>query len=167
MKLSDDMIQVCEIQGDIFKNAQRDFKCGGKIFIYHFMYSRLAKKLDNPRYMLSYDPSNHKEQLLEEYPSLNNPGGEIVDEYIMHWIGYIYRATSYIKEISSKLLFKYMNPDELIKMYNVYHTFGIDYCVERLSEHFELDKKNTLDERTLIREIYSDLLIELKKLNEI
>jgi precorrin-3B methylase len=60
MKLSDDMIQVCEIQGDIFRNAQRDFKCGGKIFIYHFMYSHLAKKLDNPRYMLSYNPSSHK-----------------------------------------------------------------------------------------------------------
>lgn len=157
MKLSDDMIKVCEMQGSYFESAQDIFGCGSGTFIYHFMFSKLARKMDNPNYSAFYDPSNHQEQLLDEYPSLNVKRGEYIDKSVMHWIGYIYRATSYIKEIPSRLLFKYMDYLELARLYNVYHTFGVDYCVERLSEHFNLDDKNTPDEKSLIKSLYKNV----------
>lgn len=164
MNLNNDMIIVCEMQGRMFEEASKKFKCGSGTFIYHFMYSNLAEKLDDPNYLALFDPIAYDEQLLGQYPSLNNENGNKIDDKIMHWIGYIYRATSYIKEMPSKLLFQYMDYKELINLYNVYHTFGIDYCVTRLTEHFDLDNKNSPDIKSMIKDLYKSTLINLKNI---
>lgn len=159
MKLTDELIRICEIQANIFTNAGCDFSCGSSLFVFRFMNSKLAKEMDDPHFMSGFSLSSYKDALLEQYPFLNVKKGKKINSKIMHWIGYIYRATSYALEISSKELITKMKFDQLTKLYNVYHTYGVDYCVEKLNEHFKLSSSKEDKQKKLIKSLYKNTFL--------
>ena len=160
--LNQDIIRMCEIQANIFSNAIDDFTCGSKLFVFRFMNSKLAKQLDNPNFLSLYTSMNYKDMLLKEYPGLNQKCGYKINEPIMHWIGYIYRAISLLLNISSKHLLKQLPFSEMVFLYKVHHTYGVEYCVNRINQEYELVKNNKNKEKEIAKKIYKDLLITLK-----
>ncbi|MBQ6921035.1 MAG: hypothetical protein IJQ72_03950 [Bacilli bacterium] len=162
MKLTDEMIKICEIQASYFSSSIEDFTCGSRLFTFRFMNSKLAKLLDNPDYMSLYTPTNYKELLIKEYPGLNQKYGYKVDEPIMHWIGYIYRAISLLLHISSKHLLKKLPFADMVFLYKVHHTYGVEYCVNRINQEYQLVRTNSSEEKEIAKKVYKDLIMSLK-----
>lgn len=160
--LKQDIIRMCEIQADIFSNSIENFTCGSKLFVFRFMSSKLAKLLDDPNFLSLYTPMNYKDMLLKEYPGLNQKYGYKINEPIMHWVGYIYRAISLSLDISSKKLVKQLEFADLVFLYSVYHTFGIEYCVNRIAKEYNLKVIDDERNKELARNIYKDTLLALK-----
>ena len=119
--------------------------------------------MDDVNYLSLYTAPNYKELLCEHYASLNLKKGPIINKKVMRWIGYIYRATSYILEIPSAQLYRLMSYQKLVKLYYVYHTYGIDYCVEKLDAFFDLKNACKIDEKTVEKKIFKKLLASLNK----
>lgn len=72
--------------------------------------------------------------LLVAYPSLRKRGGEKYQKAELEWMGYTYRAWSIITGRKSKDLVRLIKPSKMRQLYLTFHTFGMDYCVERLEE---------------------------------
>lgn len=162
MKLTDEMTKICEIQASYFASSVNDFTCGSKLFVFRFMNSKLAKLLDNPDYLSLFTPTSYKEILIKEYPGLNQKYGYKIDEPVMHWIGYIYRAISLLLNISSKQLFKKLPFPDMVFLYKVHHTYGVEYCVSRIDREYQLTKENKSKEKELVKRIYKETLAALK-----
>lgn len=160
--LNHDVVRMCEIQADIFSNSIKDFTCGSKLFVFRYMCSKFAKLLDDPNYLSLYTPMNYRDILLKEYPGLNQKYGDKINESIMHWIGYIYRAISLLLNIPSKHLLKKLPFIDMVFLYDIHHTFGVEYCVDRLNEEYELVKSNKNKEKEIAKKVYKDLLLTLK-----
>lgn len=160
--LNQEAIRMCEIQAKIFSDSIDDFTCGSKLFVFRFMKSELAKLLDDPNYLSLYTPMNYKDMLLKEYPGLNQKYGYKINEPIMHWVGYVYRAISLSLNISSKKLLKQLQFVDLIILYPVYHTFGVEYCVNRIAKEFNLNAVDYDRNKELAKRIYKNTLLAIK-----
>ena len=160
--LTDEMVKICEIQASIFSNSLDDFTCGSSLFVFRFMNSKLAKLMDDPHYLSLFTPASYKSMILKEYPGLNKKYGYKIKEPTMHWIGYIYRALSLCLGISSKKIFKQVRFADLVFLYNVYHTYGIEYCVNRIADEYNLKSVDVDRNKELARKIYKDTLMMLK-----
>ena len=66
----------------------------------------------------------------------------------MFWIGYLYRCFSIIYGISSKQTYKLLNAREIVRHYDVYHTFDIVYAAQRIAENIGYNKES-IEERAL------------------
>ena len=49
-------------------------------------------------------------------------------------MGYIYRAWCIIKNKKSSEIYRVMKADRMLSLYDVYHTFSPEYCVDALEE---------------------------------
>lgn len=80
----------------------------------------------------------------------------------MYWIGYIYGALSFLYNLPAKKVYKLFPAKEIVKYYNIYHTFDIEEAAERMMENI-----NYVSEDFLLKgiAIYKRLLLldELKK----
>ena len=126
---------MCELQGELFELSIDNFSCSSDYFISKFMQSNLARNLDdvdNPYNFLS--PHNCIAFLKNDYPSLSQKQGEQYPKYVLHWIGYVYRAISIIKKRTSIMIYRQLKTSELYSLYNSYHTMSIEYCVDRIEE---------------------------------
>ena len=127
--------RMCEMQGEFFALSAKRFSCSSSLFISRFMYSELAKELDqvdNPYNFIS--PNNLISAMARLYPSLNKQQGTHTTEKVMHWIGYIYRAWSLIKHKESSWIYKRMSAERMLTLYDAFHTFSIEYCVDQLEQ---------------------------------
>lgn len=125
--------RLCELQADIFESSFRRFNCSSSFFIARFMNSKYAKELDNVDDPYNYySPNCVLDGLESSYPSIKEYQGEKYPLNVLRWIGYIYRAWSIIKNRSSSEIYKYIKAEKMYSLYDSFHTFGIDYCVDRL-----------------------------------
>ena len=97
------------------------------------MHSEITKELDNTDDPYNYYSPNCVLDALESaYPSLKSYQGDKYPTHLIRWIGYIYRAWSIIKKIDSSEIYKLFKAERMYSLYDSFHTFGIDYCVDRL-----------------------------------
>lgn len=133
--MTDFEYRMCELQADIFEKSLEKFDCSSPFFIAKYMNSKKAEDLDDTNDNYNYCSVNSALRTLEEaYPSLKEDGNIKYPASVIRWIGYIYRAWSIITHKSSSKLYKQMKAERLLGLYDVFHTFGIDYCVDRLEE---------------------------------
>ena len=143
--------RMCELQGDLFELSSSRFSCGSSIFISRFMYSDLAKELDNiddPYNFIS--PNNMISIMAEKYPSLNEKGGNKYPKEVLRWIGYIYRAYSIIKKQYSYKIYRLLKAEKLLPLYDSFHTFSPEYCVERLDEIIQQNNPSSIEDEYMI-----------------
>ena len=127
--------RMCELQSEFFSTSFALFKCSSPLFIARFMNSELAKEMDDSNnYRNYYSVPYMYHYLTDNYPSLNEKEGTKYPIPVLKWIGYIFRAYVIIKKKSSSKLYKLLKADEMLSLYDSYHTFSVEYAVERLSE---------------------------------
>ena len=127
--------KMCELQAGIFEFSLRRFNCSSPFFIARFMNSKFAKDLDNIDDPYNYFSPNYILEGLESaYPSLKTYQGDKYSPQVIRWIGYIYRSWSIIKRRTSSDIYKVFKVEKLFSLYDSFHTFGVEYCVDRLEE---------------------------------
>lgn len=147
--------RMCELQADLFELSSLYFSCGSAFFIARFMQSPPAKELDNFDDPYNFtSPNNILSYMKEKYPTLNNKRGKQYPISILRWMGYAYRAWGIITRKSSYRLYKNMKVEKLLSLYDSFHTFSIEYCVERLDE-IAFEKKKELDDYEIYKRIIS------------
>ena len=146
--------RMCEMQGEFFALSVKRFPCGSALFVFRFMHSDLAKQLDridDPYNFIS--PNNLIESMAIEYPSLKKERGEQISENAMKWIGYIYRAWSLIKRKESSLLYKSMKIERMAGLYDAFHTFSPEYCVDQLEHIIHENEPPALSDYEVFKQI--------------
>ena len=127
--------RMCEIQGEFFALSAKRFSCSSALFISRFMYSELAKELDrvdDPYNFIS--PNNLISSMATLYHGLSKEHGTHMTEKVMRWIGYTYRAWSIIKHKESSWIYKRMKAERMWALYDAFHTFSPEYCVDQLEQ---------------------------------
>ena len=133
--MSDHEQEMCLVQADLFEFSFGRFECGSSFFISKFMYSDLAKELDNLDDEYNYISPNNMITILKDlYPSLNLNKGNKYPARVLRWIGYVYRAWNILKKRSSMNIYKNIKAEDMLAYYETFHTFSIEYCVDRLEE---------------------------------
>lgn len=126
---------MCELQAEFFELSVERFKCGSAFFISRYMNSEIAKKLDKTNDPYNYiSPNTLITTMATLYRSLNDSEGEKYPKKVMHWIGYIYRAYTLMSKNTSSNIYKAIKAEKMLSLYETYHTFSPEYCVERLKE---------------------------------
>lgn len=144
---------ICELQADVFEISLKRFKSGSPIFIARFMNCELVKELDNIDDPYNYiSPNNIIKYLSSEFSILNKNKGNKYPIQVMRWIGYTYRAYSIIYKINSNKLYKIFNADKMLSLYETYHTFSPEQCVERMKQIADEMKPN-LDDYSVFKAI--------------
>lgn len=127
--------RMCELQADFFEQSKAHFPCSSAKFVERFMRSQVAKQLDNTHDDYNYLSVGEVFSSLEEsYPSLKEGHGNQFPTHVLRWMGYIYRCFCIRKKRPSLLVYKKIKTDSLFALYDSFHTFDPDYCVDRIEE---------------------------------
>ena len=126
--------KLCQIQGKIFEESIEKVQCSSLIFIRRFMQSSLATKLDDYSFLvMALDINDCFFEIDNEY-GFSSYGKIKYTKNEMFWIGYIYRTISIIYKLPSRQVFRMFNAKEIVKYYNIYHTFDVEQAVEKMLE---------------------------------
>ena len=149
--------RMCELQADFFELSLERFSCGSEVFVFRFMHSDFAKDLDKIDDCYNFiSPNNLISLMKEKYESLSITKGEKYPALVMRWIGYIYRAYCIINKTSSNRVYKDLKAETLLSLFNSFHTFSPEYCVERLKEIVDQDKKDTRTDYEIYKAIMEE-----------
>lgn len=147
--------RMCETQAEFFKLSSERLSCSSFLFIARFMNSDIAKQLDKTNDLYNYSsPDNLISLMLKEYPSTKNERGRKIPSNVMKWIGYIYRAYSIIKKKESSMIYKNIKAQEMVALYDSFHTFSPEYCVDRLEEIINEKNGPALSDYEVFKQIY-------------
>lgn len=101
-----------------------------------FMNSKFALMMDNDELTISnYSSIDILSHITLEYLKKN---GTVQPSLIMHWIGYIYRCLNNETGIPSKILFKKVPFNYLLKVYSSYHTLDPRKAVQLIKDDCHL-----------------------------
>jgi len=129
--------KLCQIQGKIFEESIEKLECSSLIFIRRFMNSSLSTKFDDYSFLvMALDINDCFDEIEKEY-GFSSYGKIKYTKNEIFWIGYVYRAISIIYKLSSKKVFGLFNAKEIVKYYNIYHTFDIEQAVEKMMESID------------------------------
>ena len=161
-KLDFNEYKICQIQGRLFEKSIECSKFSSPMFIRRFMTSEYAKTFANKSYLIG---NINEDEIIDElnikYQSSTKKPMYTVNE--MYWIGYVYASISFLYEMSPKQVYKLFSAKEIVKYYNIYHTFGIEEASERMMESIGYENVNyTKRGVEILKRLY--LLDELKKL---
>ena len=155
-------IKLCQLQAKIFEDSVKKTKYSSPIFIRRFMLSSIAKSFDEKTYLFQAVSIDETFDLLDEEFGMSNYGQIKYTEDQMFWIGYIYRCLSIKYNLSSKAVYNLFNAKEIVKHYNIGHTFDIVQAAERMMENInyetDIQKKSLACMRRLM---YSESLASL------
>lgn len=158
-KLNFNERKLCQIQGKIFEESTQKVQCSSLIFIRRFMQSSLATKFDDYSFLvIALDINDCFYEIENEY-GFSSYGKIKYSKNEMFWIGYIYRALSIIYKLSSKKVFSLFNAKEIVKYYNIFHTFDIEQAAEKMMESINY---NVLDIEEASYRILKKLIIREK-----
>lgn len=146
--------KMCELQADIFEYSLRRFHCSSPFFVARFMNSKYAKDLDNIDDPYNYfSPNCILDGLEKDYPSLKTYQGNKYVPQVIRWIGYVYRSWSIIKKRDSSDIYKVFKAEKLYSLYDSFHTFGIEYCIDRLEELVSEEKGQQKSDYEIFKEV--------------
>ena len=123
---------LAEYQGKIFEKSV-DLDYSTPIFIRRFFHSDFLNKMDNYPNLLSLDVVEAIDSINEQFGN-SNYGKEKYSKNAMFWIGYFYRYVSYTREQSTRFVMKIFPYKQLNKLYYVYHTQDLEWCISNLLE---------------------------------
>ena len=133
--MNDHEERMCELQAEAFESSESRFPCGSAKFAEHFMRSEVAKLLDDTQNEYNYLSVEEIFLNLERsYPSLSCKKGKKIPSPVMRWIGYVYRCYCIRKKKPSSWLYKEIKVEKMLSLYDSFHTFDPDYCVDRIEE---------------------------------
>ena len=145
--------RMCESQASFFEMSYDAFNCGSPLFISRFMNSDVAKQLDNVDDCYNFiSPNNLITIMAMQFDSLSSTKGSKYPKKVLHWIGYTYRAWSLLKHKKSSSIYKDCPAEKLLSLYEVFHTFSIEYCIDRLEEIINQNKPQ-YDDYTIFRKV--------------
>lgn len=144
--------RMCKRQASIFEKSRESFS--SLIFIKLFMYSSFASGFDRWDYDPFMKAGEYVRLIGEEFPKMKKKVGTRYSESELHWMGYIYRALCIHRKASSKAIYHTIGPSSLSQLYRTYHTFGIDYCLERLDEYIRDNAKSDMEIYKEVRKKY-------------
>ena len=151
---------MCEMQADFFELSVERLNCSSRFFISRFMKSDIVKQLDDVDDPYNFvSPNNLITSMIMDYPSINNQIGEKYPPKVMRWIGYTYRAWSLIKKKKSNRIYELMKAEEMASLYNSFHTFSVEYCIDRLEDI--VSEKKSLHRSDY--EIFKAIMLEQKQ----
>lgn len=137
--LSSIEIKLCQKQAKIFEESVDKTKYSSAIFIRRFMYSSIVKLFDNQLFLYTFYSDDDVFDFLNEEFGESSYGKEKFSKDEMFWIGYIYRCISIKYNLSSRAVYKLFNANEIVKYYNICHTFDIVDAAERMMESIDYD----------------------------
>lgn len=140
---------IAQIQGDLFKFACDTKDCSSSFFVKQYMFSDVAARLTDIRFLFTSDSPASLYSELKEKKKLN-VGKEIYPKETMYWMGYLISVMAFSKNLSPKEIYRIVKPKELLLAYEAYHSLDIEDAVERIIESKSLPKKNDLN---LLRKI--------------
>ena len=99
-------IQLCDIQGRLFKlSARREISSAE--FVKVFMKSATAKAVDSTYNRMQWAGEEYLlEEVIDEARDRFEKMGEVYSGELIYWIGYIYRYWHYVTGESSKEIYK-------------------------------------------------------------
>lgn len=132
-KIDDTGLLLAKFQGDLFEKSVEYLNCSSKYFVKKYMNSDIVKHIDYSSFLYeSRDIYNVLDELKNE--TNLSVGKNKIPQNVMYWIGYLYRYWSYLYNVSSRFLFKVIKTEELVKLYEAYHSLDIEEAINRISE---------------------------------
>ena len=140
-KLDSNEYFLCRMQGKLFAQSLEKSGSSSPVFIRRFMNSTIAKAFDDKSILFSAMSIDNILELLDEEFGKSAYGKIKYGENELYWIGYIYRVMCFYYDISSKVAFNMFHATEIVKLYNIGHTFDPEDAVERFmeSKNFDFD----------------------------
>ena len=139
---------LCRYQADLFEYSTFRRECSTKVFIKAFVYSDIARDLDNLSILFD---SRDIVQAYEEI-SAPNRGKEIYPASVCSWIGYLMRYWAYTYETETINIYKKIKPGELYGLYQAYHSLSPEEAVQRIMEAKEIN--TDLNRPDILKKIY-------------
>lgn len=139
----------------LFEESVDKANFNSSMFIRRFMMSNYTTYFENKSILsLSISINDIIEEINNSYESFNKK--KLYTKNQMYWIGYIYCGISFLYELSLKSVYKLFPPKEIIKYYNIYHTFDIEEAIERMMENIGYKKKDyTTRGVEILKRLYS------------
>lgn len=161
-KLDINEFKICQTLGRIFEKSITMSHLSSPMFIRRFMTYEGTNGFFDKSYLTV--SSNEEDIILDLNQIYEEPKNKtLYTPNQMYWIGYIYGAICFLYELSSKEVYKLFPAKEIVKYYNIYHTFGIEEAAERMMENIGYERKDYTSEGVIIFK----KLILLDKLKEI
>ena len=132
-------IKLCQQQAKIFEKSVKMTSYSSPVFIRRFMFSNIAKSFDDKLFLFQSTSIDEIFDLLDEEFGKSDYGKTKYTEDQMYWIGYIYRCISIKYNLTSKVVYRLFNAREIVKHYNIGHTFDIVQAAERIMEDINYD----------------------------
>ena len=155
-EIDNDGLILCKLQARTFELSEKKVTSSSLIFIRRFMNSNIATEFDSTAILnYPYGEEDVIESLDEEYGKTNY-GTDKYSSDVLYWIGYIYRYFSYTFDISSKIAYKMVKPDELKDVYLPYHTLDPSQAIERILEAKHLlitDEEETQHQLEIMKKV--------------
>lgn len=161
-KLDFNEYKTSQMLAALFEKSIDDSNFSSPMFIRCFMTSDFTKHFENKSILsISTTVENIIEDLNLKYKaSTKNP---MYTKNEMYWIGYIYSALSLLYDLSLKSVYKLFPSKEIVKYYNIYHTFDIEEAAERMMGNIGYTKENyTQKGLSILKKLY--LLDHLRKM---
>ena len=130
-----DLIQLklCDIQGRLFElSLQAGY--GSEDFMKRFMRSKVARDLDSEYNRMQWAG---EEYLLEEFADrcpAAPKDGNLYDNEVLYWAGYVYRYWHFLTGESSKDIYKQAPAETMNTNYLMFHCMDTELAIEDLKE---------------------------------
>lgn len=135
-------LKLCQAQAKIFEASVAKAHYSSPIFIRRFTYSSIAKSFDEKVFLYRSDSMEEIFNIIDEEFGESQYGEIKYSPDQMFWIGYIYRCICIKYNLSIKSVYKLFNAKEIIKYYNIFHTFDIVDAAERMMESINYDNSS-------------------------
>ena len=145
-KLDHNEFKICQALGRIFEKSTYLSNLSSPLFIKRFMNYDGNKCFYNKSYIFL---ANNDEDFILGLNNLNSKKENkiIYTEDQMYWIGYIYGAITFLYNLNFKAVHNLFPGKEVVKYYNIYHTFDIETAAERMMENIDYNNED-LDTKT-------------------
>lgn len=139
--------ELAKIQGRIFrKSSLNNFPSFA--FVKAFSYLDEVETMDDLSFLFMY-VSEGEIYYRTTYKINNMNRGEIINPYVMEWIGYFLRTFCYLTKISSKKAFEKIPFSYLKGAYLPYHSLDIRLAVIKVIEDLNIVYNENSDEKLM------------------
>lgn len=126
--------KLCKAQAELFVSSIELAECSSAIFLRRFMYSSVAKRMDDGSYLFESSTNQSLIAEIEEEFGKTSYGKVKYSENELYWMGYLYRYWCYTYEKTSKQVYRIIKPTELRALYFPYHSLDNSAAIERILE---------------------------------
>ena len=146
-QLNRDAKIMMEMQAELFEKSVEKTKTSSEVFVRRFMNSSVAREFDSSAILDDTKSYSAIFSEIEEEYGESSYGSLKYNKDVMYWCGYLYRYFSYVYELSSKQVYKYLPLKYVSSTFESFHTLDVKAAIDRLLEAKGID----LSKDSLIR----------------